>query len=740
MSEVAAWACQPMIVAVRSAGGAPQALVEGLPVSLPELARRSTRLRWDHYTVIVERAAELLGGPEAIEEVASRFGLDRSSGVVAFLAARVVSVRHLYALGARWAGPLAFLSTRAQCEDLPDGRIRQVIEILPPYRDCELFFHGMRGALRTAPGLIGQPEANVEMAIEPRRAVYTITPPPVFWSGRFRRRRASPRVVEAFIAELQEAQEELKRSLWEARARGASLQAQSRRLETLNRLSRELARHTDVRELADAVIELLREHFPFEAVLLSVARRGEVGVEVDRASGERRGPPDATHILRTSTGVVGRLDLWNPPADAGGESDSLLRDLLPWIALALDNARSFEALDEQAARLAEEIAERRRAEQQLESASRMDALGRLAGGLAHDFNNVLTAISGYAELANAGLGDRHPARADIDDILAVTQRASGLISQVLAFSSRQVLHPKRLDLNELIRGMESMLRSLVGESIELVVLPGPGLGAVLADAGRLEQVIVNLVANGRDAIGDGGRIEIETANVTVSARSGPVPPAVEPGRFVRLAVRDTGCGMDRETQSRIFEPFYTTKRAGEGTGLGLSTTYGTVTQSGGTIEVESEPGKGTQIAVLFPRAEGPADDAAPADEDVVGGSETVLLVEDDPAVRAATGRILRARGYTVLEAADGGGALEICASHAGPIQLVLTDVVMPGMDGRALVQRLLPERPDVRAVLYTSGYDSAKEKPVPVGRQHDFLRKPYTPAQLLAALRRLLES
>jgi signal transduction histidine kinase len=742
MSEVAAWACNNLVAGVREAGLPAEALVDGLSVSLEYIHKRSNRLSWDEYTTIVERAAEMLGGPQGLARAGSGFGVEPTFGLVKVLAGSVVSARALYLLGAKWVGPSAFLSTRAFCEDLPDGRLRQRVEILPGYRDCELFFHGVRGVLETTPRMIGQPDARVEMSIEPRRCVYTITPPK---RNRWHARgpRPLPKDFLDALAELSVSNDELRASLGEARATGESLRAQSHRLESLNRLSHELARHTELSELADALVALLDEHFGFEAVRLSIALPVGGNLEVVRQSGQGDGEPAATHVLRTFTGDVGRLDLWGTAREEPTGSAVLLADLMPWIALVLDNARSFEALNDQTERLEVEIAERHRTEQQLAQAMRMDAIGRLAGGLAHDFNNVLTAVLGHAELASRRLGDDDPAQRALGEIRAVCERATALISQVLAFSRSQVLNPRPIDLNALILEMESMLRHVAGEKVDLVIFPGADLGVVSADVGRLEQVIVNLVANGRHAMPEGGRMAIETSNVQIGNAVHRRHPTLQPGRYVRIDVRDTGTGMDEETRERMFEPFYTTKAEGEGTGLGLSTVYGTVTHFGGAVDVDSEVGKGTTITILLPRTEGEVEvsGSRAASEGRATGTETLLFVEDNDAVRSATRRILEAEGYTILAAEDGNAALEICNAYEEPIHLLFTDVVMPGIDGRELARRVIRLRPELRSVIYTSGYESAGSgQPVPAPDDHGFLRKPYFAAQLLAEVRRVLDA
>ena len=347
-----------------------------------------------------------------------------------------------------------------------------------------------------------------------------------------------------------------------------------------------------------------------------------------------------------------------------------------------------------------------RSEAQLSQAVKMEAVGRLAGGVAHDFNNILTAIIGYGELLLMNLDQQDPQRQDVQDILVAAERAATLTRQLLAFSRKQVLQPQRLALNRVVANMDKMLRRIIGEDIDLVTVLGPEPGTVTADPGQIEQVIMNLAVNARDAMPQGGKLTIETADADLDEAYAQNHLEAQPGPYVMLAVSDTGVGLDQEAQARIFEPFFTTKELGKGTGLGLSTVYGIVKQSGGLIWVYSEPGKGTTFKIYLPRLEAAGDLAAGLSQ-VPGkcewGSETVLLVEDEDMVRHVARRILARHGYTVLEAASGDDALAISRENAGPIHLMLTDVVMPGMSGRETADNLKPQRPGMK-VLFMSGH------------------------------------
>ena len=355
---------------------------------------------------------------------------------------------------------------------------------------------------------------------------------------------------------------------------------------------------------------------------------------------------------------------------------------------------------------AEDVTERRALEQQLRQAQKMEAVGRLAGGIAHDFNNLLMVISGYCEFLLERIGPDPAVRGPAQEIANASSRATALTRQLLAFSRKQMLMPKVLDLNAVVTENLKMLTRLIGEDIELLMVPGTELGSVKADPGQIEQVIMNLAVNARDAMPRGGKLTIETSNASVDEAYARVHTPTTPGEYVMLAISDTGLGMDAETQSHIFEPFFTTKGP-KGTGLGLSMVYGIVKQSGGYIWVYSEPGKGTTFKVYLPRVTSSGEYVAPEQPATAPlstrGQETILLVEDEVTVRRLAHEYLQLQGYTVLEAPDGATALQVVANHKGPIHLLLTDVIMPGMTGRELAQVLLQQKPDLK-VLYMSGY------------------------------------
>jgi PAS domain S-box-containing protein len=397
-----------------------------------------------------------------------------------------------------------------------------------------------------------------------------------------------------------------------------------------------------------------------------------------------------------------------------------------------------------------DVTDRRILEEQVILSQKMEAIGRLAGGVAHDFNNILTAIGGYTDLLLADLPAGDHRRHDVEEIYQAAQRAAGLTHQLLAFSRRQVLQPKVINLNALVPDIEKMLRRLIGEDILLATVLHPHLGNVRADPGQLEQVIVNLAVNARDAMPDGGRLTIETRNDELDEAYATDHPSVKPGRYVMLAVTDTGVGMDEETKARIFEPFFTTKVRGKGTGLGLATVYGIVQQTGGHIWPYSEPGRGTAMRVYLPRVDDPADpiehpgDVAPGDvaPGAVGGTETILVVEDEAPVRAVTRQLLERNGYTVMEAADGPAALALVDGEGGGrhIDLLLTDVIMPGMSGRELANKLRALRPNLR-VLFMSGYtDDAVVRHGMLEPGLAYLEKPFRPPTLLQKVRGVLQN
>jgi PAS domain S-box-containing protein len=387
-----------------------------------------------------------------------------------------------------------------------------------------------------------------------------------------------------------------------------------------------------------------------------------------------------------------------------------------------------------------DITERKHLEHQFLQAQKMEAVGRLAGGIAHDFNNLLTAIIGYSQMSLSRLHSQDPMRKDIEEVESAGQRAAALTGQLLAFSRKQVVQPQVLDLNTVVTDLTKMLQRLIGEDVELQTSLDPDAWNVKVDRGQIEQIIMNLAVNSRDAMPDGGKLTIETSNVQLDEDYANGHIDATPGPYVMLAIADTGSGMDKETESRIFEPFFTTKEQGRGTGLGLSTVYGIVKQSGGSIGVYSELGQGTTFKVYLPRIEESVDLAKAREDDCARGTETVLLVEDSDTVRKLARKLLEEDGYKVLEASSGDDGWQVSEHHQGPIDLLLTDLVMPGTSGREIAQRLMSRRPQMR-VLYMSGYtDDAIVRHRVLDAKAPFIQKPFTRDALIRKVREVLDA
>jgi PAS domain S-box-containing protein len=412
----------------------------------------------------------------------------------------------------------------------------------------------------------------------------------------------------------------------------------------------------------------------------------------------------------------------------GTRDMDILNFVAQHVATAIEHKRAENAL--------------RDSERQLWQSQKMEAVGRLAGGVAHDFNNLLTVIKGYTELMLNDLKPADPMRAEMEEVQKAADRAAGLTRQLLAFSRRQVLAPKMVNLNYLVDDMNKLLRRLLGEDVELCIRLDEKLGSTKADPGQVEQVIMNLAVNARDAMPNGGKLTIETANAELDHTYARDHATIKPGPYVMLAITDTGSGMDSETLTHVFEPFFTTKDQGKGTGLGLSTVYGIVKQSGGYIWPYSEPGMGTTFKIYLPRLDEVAERAATQAKAAPGlrGTETILLVEDEEGVRSLTRQLLQRHGHTVLEAEHGKDALLLCERYSGPIHLLLTDVILAQMSGRELVGRLAPLRPNMR-VLYMSGYsDEAIIHHGVLAPGTAFLQKPFTTESLMQKIREVLNN
>ncbi|HZE99060.1 MAG TPA: response regulator [Planctomycetota bacterium] len=415
-----------------------------------------------------------------------------------------------------------------------------------------------------------------------------------------------------------------------------------------------------------------------------------------------------------------------------GATDYLLKDRLHRIHVAL--LRSVTD--------ARERARARALETQLIQAQKMEAIGRLAGGVAHDFNNMLTVINGYSELLLAQMPPEDPKRRDLEEIHNAGKRAAGLTRQLLAFSRRQILQPTILNLNELIEGLERMLSRLIGEDVKLQLRLSHDLRLVKGDAGQIEQVVANLVVNARDAMPKGGKITVETLNVDLDQAFAAAHPDVRPGPHVLLLVSDTGMGMTAEVKSHLFEPFFTTKERGKGTGLGLSTALGIIQQCGGSIQVSSEPGWGTTFRIYLPQTDQGAEPKSPTTATAPSrpGRETLLVAEDMETVRRLTRAVLESEGYTVLLAEDGVQACAVADGHQGPIHLLLTDIVMPNLNGPELAERLRRSRPSI-GILYMSGYTDRGLDEIKQGLPGSgYLQKPFTVAELKRKVRESLDA
>jgi PAS domain S-box-containing protein len=537
----------------------------------------------------------------------------------------------------------------------------------------------------------------------------------IVWDGEPATQTAMLDITERKRAEqaLRESSEFLRQVIASARS-GIIVYDRELRYTVWNPLMEEL---TGLRA-ADVVGRYCLDLFPF------LREQGIYALLARARAGETVSSPDFRYTV-PSTGRTGWVSgRYGPLLDANGR----IIGVISTVRDVTERRRAEEAL--------------RQSEEQLRQAQKMEAVGRLAGGIAHDFNNLLTVITGRSELLLRRLPPDDPVRRDLEQIKKTADRAATLTKQLLAFSRKQMLQPKVLDLNGIVAGVAQMLQRLIGEDIDLVTLLDPNLGAVLVDPAQIEQIILNLAVNARDAMPQGGRLSIETANIDLGAGFAAANPGASAGPYVLLQVSDTGSGMNPDVQAHIFEPFFTTKDVGKGTGLGLATVYGIVKQHDGCITVESAPGAGATFRVYLKRADEAAAPAEPslAATRVPQGSETILLVEDEDGLRELAREILTAGGYKVLVAAGPGDALGVARRHGGPIHLLLTDVVMPQMSGRELVERLAPEQPEMK-VLYMSGYaaDAIVRRGV-LDPGTVLLQKPFSPDALTRKVREVLSA
>jgi PAS domain S-box-containing protein len=634
---------------------------------------------------------------------------------------------------------------------------RLLSDTIIPDRDREAHAEGIRAYLKTGVGPVlnrrieiaarhkDGHEFPVELAVSPARVgeayIFSAFVRDITDRRRAERRLASQYAVTRVLSEATRLEEAVSKII---QAIGESLEWDLGIFWRLDKQSGTLGclEHWRVATLAaDAFVAQMEE----QAFKMGMGLPGRIW-ESGRPVWVRDVATDPTFVLRDVAAKTGLHGAFGFPIRIGGEvegvieffsrqvrePDSELLSMITDVGLKIgqfgERTRAEEAL--------------RLTEAQLRQSQKMEAVGRLAGGVAHDFNNLLTVIRGYSELILSRLAPTDPARREMEEVKKAADRAAGLTSQLLAFSRRQFVAAKIVDLNAIVMNMDGMLRRLLGEDvIELCADLDPQLGSIKADPGQIEQVIMNLAVNARDAMPTGGKLTIETRNVTIGKGLRRGTTMLEEGRYALLAIRDTGHGMDEETRSHLFEPFFTTKEKGKGTGLGLSTVYGIVKQSGGTIEIESAPGQGTMCKIFFPTVDEVAQTVPQAGGTVdrAIGRETILVVEDDPSVRGLVQEALRLSGYEVLVARHGIEALLTGAKHLGPIHLLLTDVAMPQMSGPEVAEKLSVARPEIK-VLYMSGYpDHPVFEQGGVKRDTAFLQKPFTPNVLTQKVREVLD-
>jgi two-component system, cell cycle sensor histidine kinase and response regulator CckA len=686
------------------------------------------RIEWDAVAELLDRIEQRVGGPAALELEGERSNQVAALEPLRRIAGAFASPRLVYRAIVRWFGPQLVPWIGASYEDLPDGRIRVVMEIPEPLRQCAAFLHYTAGAYRSAPRLLGQPDALVEAEITPRRGVYSILPPPDLTLAA--RARSAIRVFggsRVALDELVRQQDQLRRS-------HAALADSRADLERI-------VEHLPVGVLVlrgDAVLYANEAWHAWlggkdtsvrtRAELVELAdptKRSRLADWLGAKDGREQAPPDADQVADRRSDVLelrltppnGRavsVELSRPQPIMFGSGSALL--------VAVRNtthARSLEA--------------------QLHEAQRLEAIGRLAGGIAHDFNNLLSAIFGFARLLGDDLPEDSPGQEDVSEILLAAERAATLTRQLLALGRKQILEPRVLNVNVRLREMEKLLARVIGENVDLVFALDPSVKNIKVDPTQLEQVVMNLVLNARDAMPRGGRVTVETASVELDARAPKRHGEAPAGPHVLIAVSDDGEGIAPELQDRVFEPFFTTKAAGRGSGLGLSSVLGIVKQSGGHIWLYSEPGQGTTFKVFFPVTQEAAVVRGPISEAPrQGGKETILLVEDDHGVRRFVRTALERNGYVVLAAASPAEAREL-AAQARAIDLMLSDVVMPTTSGPELADELKVARPELR-VLFTSGYAEHAIVHQGVLREGvEFLPKPLALETLLTRVRAVLD-
>jgi PAS domain S-box-containing protein len=564
-------------------------------------------------------------------------------------------------------------------------------------------------------------------------------------------------LITRSIQELASGVEELEQGKWGRSLRVYSRDELGKLTESFNKMSRTIMEQQEEVSKYTRQLQTLSENAPFGMVMIAKDGTFEyinpkfrelVGYDLnDIPNGKtwfRKAYPDPTyrhHVISTwINDLEGLKSGEKRPRTFAITCKGGTEKIINFIPVQLETGENLIAC--------EDITELKRAEEekavlqeQLRQSQKVEAVGCLAGGIAHDFNNLLTVIKGYSQLSSIELKEGDPLRGNIDEIQNATDRAASLTRQLLAFSRRQVMEMKILDLNTLLRDLEKMLRRVIGEDIEMVIQLAEDLGRVRADVGQIEQVIMNLAVNGRDAMPNGGKLTIETANVELDEFYARSHVDVKPGHYVMFSVSDTGVGMTPEVRERIFEPFFTTKEKGKGTGLGLSTSYGIVKQSEGDIWVYSVQGKGTTFKIYLPRVNEPLEEIRKEvlKEELPRGNETILIVEDEEEVRKLAGKILERQGYRILEASQGDDALRISERHGGPIDLILVDVIMPGMSCSELAKHLMSPHPKMK-VLYMSGYtDNAIVRHGVLEKGVNYIQKPFTMEGLARKVREVLD-
>jgi PAS domain S-box-containing protein len=564
-------------------------------------------------------------------------------------------------------------------------------------------------------------------------------------------------LITRSIQELASGVEELEQGKWGRSLRVYSRDELGKLTESFNKMSRTIMEQQEEVSKYTRQLQTLSENAPFGMVMIAKDGTFEyinpkfrelVGYDLnDIPNGKtwfRKAYPDPTyrhHVISTwINDLEGLKSGEKRPRTFTVTCKGGTEKIINFIPVQLETGENLIAC--------EDITELKRAEEekavlqeQLRQSQKVEAVGCLAGGIAHDFNNLLTVIKGYSQLSSIELKEGDPLRGNIDEIQNATDRAASLTRQLLAFSRRQVMEMKVLDLNTLLRDLEKMLRRVIGEDIEMVIQLAEDLGRVRADVGQIEQVIMNLAVNGRDAMPNGGKLTIETANVELDEFYARSHVDVKPGHYVMFSVSDTGVGMTPEVRERIFEPFFTTKEKGKGTGLGLSTSYGIVKQSEGDIWVYSVQGKGTTFKIYLPRVNEPLEEIRKEvlKEELPRGNETILIVEDEEEVRKLAGKILERQGYRILEASQGDDALRISERHGGPIDLILVDVIMPGMSCSELAKHLKSPHPKMK-VVYMSGYtDNAIVRHGVLEKGVNYIQKPFTMEGLARKVREVLD-